>query len=313
MFVHLFRYVSKKLIEMRFLKRTALLFILLVLFFSLALWGFIKNFPGKSIADAASNRLSSQTGMNIEFQDFELGWSKISTPEISISTPNWQAGSEMRLLIFKNVEAPFTSIISSGKGIINGELHEGSVQISSELISPKKLNMSLGNVQIETVPLFALMPNTFVSGSLSMSIHISNLKDLYQKRGFPEGNLRGKIKDARIRISSGLFLLDLQLPELTQTEILFDLEIGPVISLKEVKFKGSLEGTVSGTIELNNNHLNMSLIDLNFVLTPSPDFKKELSRFNKILASFKCGETLNVNMKGTFNRLNLPTRNICSQ
>ena len=57
---------------MRYLKRTALLFILLVLFFSLALWGFIKNFPGKSIADAASNRLSSQTGMNIEFQDLKL-------------------------------------------------------------------------------------------------------------------------------------------------------------------------------------------------------------------------------------------------
>ena len=296
---------------MRFLKRTALLLILLMLIFLLALWGFIKNFPGKSIADAASNRLSSQTGMNIEFQDFELGWSKLSSPEISISTPNWLAGPVMRLLIIKNVEVPFTSIISSGKARINGELHEGVMQISSELIYPKKLDLSLQDVRIERVPLIALMPYIVVSGSISMSAHLSNIQEIYKNGGFPEGNLSGEIKETRIRISGGSALLDLQLPELILTELNFDLEFGSVISLKEVQFKGSLDGMVNGTIELNNNRIDMSLIDLNILLTPSPNFKKELSRFNKILATFKCGETINVNMKGTFKRLNLPTRNKC--
>ena len=96
---------------MRVLKRTALLLIGLVLILMLALWGFIQNFPGKSIADAASTRLISQTGINFEIQDFELGWSKLSSPEISISTPNWLAGPVMRLLIIKNVEVPFLSLI----------------------------------------------------------------------------------------------------------------------------------------------------------------------------------------------------------
>ena len=103
----------------------------------------------------------------------------------------------------------------------------------------------------------------------------------------------------------------MQFPELNQTEILFDLALGPVISLKDVKLKGSLEGTIDGTIKLNKNRLNMSSIDLNFLLTPSPNFKKELSRFSKIMLSFMCGKTINVNLKGTFNRLNLPTRNKC--
>ena len=93
---------------MHVLKRTALLLIGLVLVLMLALLGFMHNFPGKSIADAASTRLSSQTGINFEIQDFELGWNKLSTPGISISTPNWLAGPVMRLLILKNVEAPFT-------------------------------------------------------------------------------------------------------------------------------------------------------------------------------------------------------------
>jgi len=296
---------------MRVLKRTAFLLIGLVLVLILALWGFIENFPGKSIADAVSTRLRSQTGINFEIQAFEMGWSKLSTPGISISTPNWLTGPVMRLFIIENVEAPFSSIITSGKAKINGEFHEGEIQISTELMTPEKFNLSLENVRIERVPLFALIPNTFVSGSLSMSVHISNFQEFQQIGGFPEGILRGKLNDTRIRISGGSALLDLQFPELNQTEILFDLELGPVISLKDVQLKGSLEGTVDGTIQLDKNRPNMSSIDFNFLLTPSPDFTNKLRRFRKILLSFQCGETINFNLKGTFSRLNLPTRNNC--
>ena len=296
---------------MHVLKRTALLLIGLVLVLMLALWGFMQNFPGKSIADAASTRLISQTGINFEIQDFELGWSKLSIPEISINTPNWLAGPVMRLLILKNVEAPFVPVISSGKAKINGELHEGTMQISAELMTPRKFNLSLEDVRIERVPLFALIPYTFVTGSLSMSVHISNFQELQQIGGFPKGRLRGNLKDTNIRLTGGSSLLDLQYPELNQTEILFDLELGPVISLTDVQLKGSLEGKVDGIIQLDKNRPNMSSIDLNFLLTPSHDFKNEVSRFSKILLSFQCGETINVNLKGTFNRLNLPTRNNC--
>ena len=296
---------------MLLLKRTAFLIILIVLGFILALWGFIQNFPGKSIADAASNRLSSETGINFQIQDFFLGWSKLSTPEISINSPNWLSGPEIRLLILKNVEAPFASIITSGKAKINGELHEGTMQITTELITPENLNLSLEDVRIERVPLFALIPYTYVSGSLSMSVHISNFREFQQNGEFPEGRLRGELNGTRISISGGSGLLDLEFPELNQTEILFDIELGPVISLKDIKFKGSLEGTVDGTIKLNKNRLNMSSLDLNILLNPSPELKNKIKRFNKILLSLKCGETINVNLKGTFKRLNLPTRNKC--
>ena len=293
------------------IKRTALLLIGLVLVLMLTLWGFIQNFPGESIADTASSHLSSQTGINFEIQDFELGWSKLSIPEISISTPNWLAGPVMRLLILKNVEAPFVPVISSGKAKINGELHEGTMQISAELMTPRKFNLSLEDVRIERVPLFALIPYTFVTGSLSMSVHISNFQELQQIGGFPKGRLRGNLKDTNIRLTGGSSLLDLQFPELNQTEILFDLELGPVISLTDVQLKGSLEGKVDGIIQLDKNRPNMSSIDLNFLLTPSPDFKNKLRRFSKILLSFQCGETINFNLKGTFSGLNLPTRNKC--
>ena len=144
-----------------------------------------------------------------------------------------------------------------------------------------------------------------------MSVFINNFREFHLNGRFPKGLLKGKLNETRIRISGGSALLDLNFPELNQTEILFDVELGQVISLKNVQLKGSLEGTVTGKIILNKNHLNMSTIDLNFLLTPSLDFKTELTRFSKILHSFKCGETINVNLKGTFNRLNLPSRNKC--
>ena len=293
------------------LKRTAYILIGLVLIFMLALLGFIKNFPGKSIADFISMRLSSQTGINFEIQDFDLSWSKLSTPEISINTQNWLAGPVIRLLILNNIEIPFASLIKSREVKINGELHEGAMQISTELLTQEKLDFSLEDVRIERVPLFALIPYTFVSGSLSMSAFISNFKELLENGGFPEGNLTGKINETRIRFLGGTALLDLQLPELNQTEIHFDLELGQVISLKKVQLKGSIEGTVDGSIQLNKNSPNMSSLDLNFILTPSSELKKKLSRFSKLLLSFQCGEKINVNLKGTFNRINLPTRNRC--
>jgi len=296
---------------MRVLKRTAFLLIVLTLVLILAFWGFMQNFPGKSIADAASSRLSSKTGINFEIQAIELGWNKLSTPEISIITPNWLAETVMRLLILKNVEAPFTSIITSGKAKINGDLHEGELQISTDLITQQKLDLSLKNVRLERVPLFALVPHTFISGSLSLSVHINNFQELQQNREFPKGIVRGKLNETRILISGGSALFDLQFPELNQTEILFDLSLGQVITLKNIQLKGSLEGKVDGTIKLNKNRINMSSIDLNFLLTPSANLKEELSRFSKIMLSFMCGKTINVNLKGTFKRLNLPTRNKC--
>ena len=73
----------------------------------LTFWGFKQNFPGKSIANAVRFHLTSQTGIPFEIQDIELGWSKISTPEIVLRTPNWLAGiTDIRLLILENLYFP---------------------------------------------------------------------------------------------------------------------------------------------------------------------------------------------------------------
>ena len=298
---------------MQFLNRLLLFIIGLLLIIVLAFWGFKENFPGKSIADALQLRLTTQTGIPVEIEALELGWLKVSTPEIALRTPEWLVATpDVRLLILENVETTFLPLITSGKAKILGQLHGGTIEASTDLQSRNILDISLAGVKIEQVPLIAALPYAFVSGSLSLSSQIENINALQnQQARFPEGKLKGRLSNAQIRIAGGAALLNLQMPELDFSEVLFDLQFGPLIAVRKIQIKGSLEGTIEGTIRLNEKRPQMSLIDLNIELTPSPDLKVEISSFSTMLRSFQCGETIKVNLKGSLNRLNYPTRNKC--
>lgn len=298
---------------MQFLKSLLLFIIGLLLIIVLAFWGFKENFPGKSIADALQLRLKTQTGIPVEIEALELGWLKVSTPEIALRTPEWLVATpDVRLLILENVETTFLPLITSGKAKILGQLHGGTIEASTDLQSWNMLDISLAGVKTEQVPLIAALPYAFVSGSLSFSSQIENIIALQnQKARFPEGKLKGRLSNAQIRIDGGAALLNLQIPELEFSEVLFDLQFGPLIAVRKIQIKGSLEGTIEGTIRLNEKRPQMSLIDLNIELTPSPDLKMEINSFSTILRSFQCGETIKVNLKGSLNRLNYPTRNKC--
>ncbi len=298
---------------MQFLNRLLLFIIGLLLIIVLAFWGFKENFPGKSIADALQLRLTTQTGIPVEIEALELGWLKVSTPEIALRTPEWLVATpDVRLLILENVETAFLPLITSGKAKILGQLHGGTIEASTDLQSWNMLDISLTGVKTEQVPLIAALPYAFVSGSLSFSSQIENIIALQnQKARFPEGKLKGRLSNAQIRIDGGAALLNLQIPELEFSEVLFDLQFGPLIAVRKIQIKGSLEGTIEGTIRLNEKRPQMSLIDLNIELTPSPDLKVEINSFSTILRSFQCGETIKVNLKGSLNRLNYPTRNKC--
>ena len=298
---------------MQFLNRLLLFIIGLLLIIVLAFWGFKENFPGKSIADALQLRLTTQTGIPVEIEALELGWLKVSTPEIALWTPEWLVATpDVRLIILENVETTFLPLITSGKAKILGQLHGGTIEASTDLQSRNILDISLAGVKIEQVPLIAALPYAFVSGSLSFSSQIENINALQnQKAHFPEGKLKGRLSNAQIRIDGGAALLNLQMPELNFSEVLFDLQFGPLIAVRKIQIKGSMEGTIEGTIRLNEKRPQMSLIDLNIELTPSPDLKVEISSFSAMLRSFQCGETIKVNLKGSLNRLNYPTRNKC--
>ena len=299
--------------QMLFLKRLLLYIIGFILIIVLAFWGFKENFPGKSIANALQLHLTTQTGIPFEIEALELGWLKVSTPEIALQTPRWLgAASDVRLIIIENMETLYVPLITFGKAKIHGQLHGGTIEVYTDMRSRKMLDISLTGVKLEQVPLIAAIPYAFISGRFYLSSQIENIDSLQsQQSKFPVGKLQGRLLDAEIRISGGENLLGMQLPELDFTEVLFDLQLGPLIVIRKIQIKGSLEGMIEGTIRLNEKLPQMSLIDLNIELTPSPALKEEISNFSTMLRSFQCGETIKVNLKGTLNRIDFPTRNKC--
>jgi hypothetical protein len=88
-------------------------------------------------------------------------------------------------------------------------------------------------------------------------------------------------------------------------------QLGRSIHIKKIELQGSLEGIIEGTIQLNEKRPQMSLIDLNIQVTPSPALEKKISSFSTMLRSFQCGETIKINLKGALNRFNFPTRMKC--
>ena len=67
---------------------------------------------------------------------------------------------------------------------MRGQLHDGTMRLSTELFNPELLDLSLDRVKLERIPLFALVPYAFISGSLSMSAHINNIRALQQQAPF---------------------------------------------------------------------------------------------------------------------------------
>ena len=294
-------------------KRFALLIFGSLIIVLITFWGFKNNFPGESIARAVKFNFTKQTGIPIEIQDFELEWFRISTPEIALLQPKWLAGKlDTRLLILKRIETPLTSILTSGKTIIYGDVHGGKITTSSYLFSEKPLDILIESVQLEDVPLMSLIPNVSLSGIISLSSQITNFGELRkQKTSIPEGRLRGSIKKAKINFFGGTTLLDFQFPELDFSDIFFDLQIGPLITINNIELQGSIGGIIYGSIQINKNRPQMSLIDLNLELDLSRVLREKLRSITPMLLSFQCDETININIKGSISRLNFPTRNKC--
>ena len=294
-------------------KRFVFLLVGFLIILLVAFWGFKNNFPGKSLSSLAQLHLIKQTGIIFKIKDLELGWQNISTPEISIHLPSWiSEKTEKRILIIEGIDSPFSSLLTSGKIKIFGKTHGGRIKFSIDTFLQKDLDFSIESLKLEKMPLSHLNPHIFVSGNLSFSGKIKNFSNLQkQKKWFPEGYIRGRLLNSKIIFSGDATFFEFQFPELIFTEFFLDLQIGILISIKRIELKGSLDGKIDGSIKPNINRPEMSLVDLNVELNPSSEILEKLKNFSTILLPMQCGKKINVNIKGSMNRINLPTKNKC--
>ena len=298
---------------MNFFKRFLLFLLGLLVIILIAFWGFKSNFPGKSISNALQLRLTNQIGITFEIEALELEWTKFRSPKITLKTPeSFDKTADGEIFVLENVNVPFLPLIVSRTMLIIANFHGGTIEAYANLQSQKIIAVSANGVKIENLPLVSKFPYAIISGTLDFS---SKMENLYlhpnEKSKSPKGILKGKLRNSQIRIPGGTSMLNLKLPDIDFSEIDFDLQIGPLITIKEIKTKGSLEGTIGGTIKVSSKDLILSLIDLKIELLPSPKLREEISSFRNMLRSFQCGETIKINLKGSLNRLNFPTRGKC--
>ena len=283
-----------------------------LIFFLIAFWGFKNNFPGGSLARVAQLYLTKQTGLTFEIKDIELGWGRISTPEISIYASRLDPNkSDNRLLSLEEIESTFSSLLY-GKVIITGKIHGGKIKFSMNAFSRNNLEFYIEDLKLEKIPLVNITPYAFVSGNLSFTSKIKNFENIQkQKIWVPEVNINGKIKNTEVIFSDISNFFNFQFPKLNFSEVIFDLKIDNLISIKRIELKGSLEGVIGGVIQLNSNRPKASFIDLNIELEPSLLIMEQIKSFSPMLKPLLCDKTLNVNIKGPINRINFPTRNKC--
>jgi len=295
------------------LKRFALFIFGFFIIILIVFWGFKSNFPGKSIARAVKINFTKQTGIPVEIRDFELEWLKVSTPEIALFKPKWITGNAKKpLLVLENIESPLNSILSNGKTIIYSKVHGGNLTASNYIFSNKPLEVSLEKVRLEDVPVITLIPNTSLSGVISLSAQIRNFETLQKQNSFlPEGSLKGSINSAKIKFNGSTNLLGIQFPELDFSNIIFDMEFGPSILIKKIELQGTIDGIIEGSIKINENRPQMSLIDLNLELVLSPVIREKFRSISPMLLSFQCDQTININIKGSISHINFPTKNKC--
>ena len=284
-----------------------------LIFFFIAFWGFKTNFPSKSISRLLQKNFTKHTGFPIEINGLKLGWQKISTEEISIFSPDLiNDKSERRLLIFDKLESPFWTIFTNGEIIIEGNVHGGKIKVSSKIFSQKYVDLYLKGLKLEKVPYSDINSHIFVTGDLSLSAKIVNFEEF--RKGdhfFPEGNIKGELRNSEIIFSDTSSFLDFEFPKLNFSEIFFDFKIGNLISINSLKLNGSLDGKIDGIIQLNKYKPSMSLLDINLKIIPSTKIKEKINSFSPILLPLQCEETINVNIKGPLRRINFPTRNKC--
>ena len=284
-----------------------------LLIFFIAFWGFKNNFPSKSIAHFLQSNITKQVGFPIEINDLELEWQKISTNRISIFLPKWLASHNQKpIFVIENVELPFFSIFTTGKIILIGRVHDGRIKISNDIFSKKDMELSLDGLKLQKIPFLDSYPYGKLSGNLNFSAKIVNLNDLRNEQlFFPKGQVTGKIIDSKIIFSGGSTFLEFQFPELDFSEIFFDFAIGDLITIKKLELKGSLEGKIDGSIQLDKERPALSKVNINLTILPSPIIKEKIRSLTPILNPFQCKDTIKVNIKGTIRRIKIPTRNKC--
>lgn len=258
------------------------------------------GFPERQLAETLARHLQAQAGIPVEISGIQLGWSRITVPELAFRTPPvWLEAPSMRLAVLESLELPYWPLLVSQQVQVSLRSHGGEVQASAKL-DGSVVDLQMSGVELGRMPLSAVAPWGTVAGTLSFE---GNLVEplLWQQTPpqIPQGDFSGSLRDVRIQFKAAtLEQLGVALPELTLDEVGFKGTIGSNLTA-DVQFKGMLTGTLSGWVRLNPDRPQNSLLNLRVKLNLNPKLRQQLGPVALLLRGFQCGTTVSLKIEGT--------------
>ena len=283
----------------------------------LALWaGFRQHFPGEAVADFLEDQVARQAGIQLEIEPLQLEWTQLQTPSVSLLRPPQLNLLPLETLLqLDEFSFPFAPLFQERELWLQAQLYGGRLQISAELPSIESVRFSLKDLALQQVPLANAFALGFPAGLLQLEGEILNLRQLQQQlHRLPVGEVRGSLTDFRFRLNQENPLLNgWGLTELKLKEVLYEVELQQqLIEIRKLTLSGDLEGNLSGNIRLNERNLLESRLDLNLRVKLSEELQGQLGALRLMLQSFQCGDYIDIQLRGTFRRLNPPQRNRCT-
>ena len=107
---------------------------------------------------------------------------------------------------------------------------------------------------------------------------------------------------------NGLSITELNLPEVSYVISMQQ----QLIEISQLTLNGDLKGNITGNIRLNERNLLESRIDLDLKVRLSQKLQDQLGLFTMMLQGFRCGDFLDVKIRGTFRQISPPFRNRCT-
>ncbi|MDP7157516.1 MAG: type II secretion system protein GspN [SAR324 cluster bacterium] len=258
------------------------------------------GFPERQLAETLARHLQAQTGIPVEISSVQLGWSRITLPEVAFRTPPaWSEAPSVRLLVLESLELSYWPLLVSWQAQLSLRSHGGEMQVSAKL-DGSAVDLQMTGVELGRMPLSSVAPWGTVAGILSFAGNLVEPLLLQQTPPqIPQGDFSGSLRDVRIQFKAAtLEQLGVTLPGLTLDEVGFKGTIGSNLTA-DVQFKGMLTGTLSGWMRLNPARPQNSLLNLRVQLNLNPELRQQLGSAALLLRGFQCGTTVSLKIEGT--------------
>ena len=279
------------------------------------LWGFQQSFPGASLSEYAQKFLASHAQIRTEILPLQLEWNQLKSDSISILRPATLADIPIdKLITFEEVSVPFAPLILSQQAQLHANAYNGTILVSSPLLSRNQLAVQSNGIQIGRIPAANILPFGFPSGIFNVDGKFTNLQELQaRKTQIPTGWFRGSIQQFRFRFNTDYTLFaGMKIPDFLLSSIDFNIQLDKEqIQLKDLRLSGNLAGTVVGTVWVNSQNIQDSRIDFNVQIEPDQALLKSLGVFKMILQPYQCGNAINIRIQGNFRSIHPPQRNPC--